>query len=57
MVPVPIETLDAVRVKVGTYTPSVMLVVAVWVPETPVMVSGYCPVLAALVAANVKELS
>ena len=42
--------------KVGAYTPSVRLAVAVRPPDTPVIVSGYCPITAALLAVNVNWL-
>ena len=41
-------------VKVGTYTPSLTVVVCVIEPEVPVMVSVYCPGLAVLVATRVR---
>jgi hypothetical protein len=44
-------------VKVGATTPSETVVVAVWVPQVPVMVSVNCPMAAALLAVSVRLLS
>lgn len=41
---------------VGTYTARVSVVVAVRVPEVPVMVSGYCPAAIELDAVKVSVL-
>ncbi len=41
---------------VGTYTPRVRVVVAVRLPDLPVMVNVYCPTGAELLAASVNWL-
>ena len=46
----------AESVKVGTPMVTAKVVVAVWLPEVPVMVTLYCPRLAELLAVNVSAL-
>jgi len=43
-------------VKVGAYTPNVRFVVAVMLPDVPVIVRVYCPSAAVLLATNVNVL-
>jgi hypothetical protein len=43
-------------VNVGTKTPKVSVVVAVWVPDVPVIVNVYCPTGTELLALSVSTL-
>jgi hypothetical protein len=43
-------------VNVGAYTPTVRVVVAVKLPDVPMILTLYCPRLAELVAVNVNVL-
>ena len=49
-------TLPPYRVNVGTNIPRLKFMVAVCDPEVPVMVNGYWPVAALLLAVNFKVL-
>ena len=51
-----LAVLLAERVKLGAKTPNVDVVVALNVPEVPVMVTVYCPSGAVLLAVSVKLL-
>jgi hypothetical protein len=56
-VPWPILTYPPpYSVNVGTKIPNVRVVALVWLPYVPVIVSGYCPTAAVLLAVNVSVL-
>jgi hypothetical protein len=55
-VPWPRKILAADRLKLGAYIPSARGAVTVCLPEVPVIVRGYWPTAAALVAVSVRML-
>ena len=55
-VPWPIFRLNAESVKVGAKTPKGRVVVAVRLPDVPVMVKEYWPMVAELLAVSVSKL-